>query len=87
MAHTHKVAPEPQAILRVWPPFKEAIGVTSVRTEEDYAQARITIEALLDEIGDDENLMFSTTLPIKWRPMRMSITRFPRLSQRKCYAS
>jgi len=46
---------EPQAILRAWLPFKEAVGVTSVRTEEDYAQAQATIEALLDEIGDDEN--------------------------------
>ncbi len=45
---------EPQAILRAWLPFKEAVGVTSVRTEEDYALARATIEVLLDEIGDDE---------------------------------
>jgi HTH-type transcriptional regulator/antitoxin HigA len=36
-------------------PFKEVVGVTSVRTEEDYAQARATIEVLLDEIGDDES--------------------------------
>lgn len=55
MAHAHKAVPEPQAILRAWLPFKEAVGVTSVRTEEDYAQARATIEALLDEIGDDES--------------------------------
>lgn len=55
MAHAHKAVPEPQAILRAWLPFKEAVGVTSVRTEEDYAQARATIEALLDEIGDDGN--------------------------------
>lgn len=34
--------------------FKEVVGVTSVRTEEDYAQARATIEVLLDEIGDNE---------------------------------
>ncbi|MHB1791631.1 MAG: helix-turn-helix domain-containing protein [Acidiferrobacteraceae bacterium] len=55
MAHTHKAAPEPQAILRAWMPFKEALGVTSVRTEGDYAQARATIDALIDEIGEDEN--------------------------------
>jgi HTH-type transcriptional regulator/antitoxin HigA len=32
----------------------EDAGVTSVRPEDDYAQARATIEVLLDEIGDDE---------------------------------
>jgi len=55
MAHTHKAVPEPQAILRAWMPFKEVVGVTTVRTEEDYAQARATIEVLLDEIGDNES--------------------------------
>ncbi|MDR0250099.1 MAG: helix-turn-helix domain-containing protein [Burkholderiales bacterium] len=55
MAHVHKAVPEPQAILRAWMPFKELIGVTSVHTEEDYAQARATIEVLLDEIGNNEN--------------------------------
>ena len=55
MAHAHKAVPEAQAILRAWLPFKEVVGVTSVRSEEDYAQARATIEALLDEIGDDES--------------------------------
>lgn len=48
-------APEPQAILRAWIPFKEVVGVTSVRNEADYAQARAIIEVLLEEIGDDEN--------------------------------
>ncbi|MCD6672195.1 MAG: hypothetical protein LT106_05015 [Burkholderiaceae bacterium] len=43
-----------EAILRAWLPFKEAIGVTSVRNEDDYARARATIELLLDEVGDDE---------------------------------
>lgn len=54
MAHAHKAVPEPQAILRAWMPFKKAVGVTSVRTEADYAQARATIEVLLDEIGGNE---------------------------------
>jgi HTH-type transcriptional regulator/antitoxin HigA len=48
-------APDPQAILRAWLPFKEQVGVTSIRTEADYARARATIDALLDEIGDDES--------------------------------
>lgn len=55
MAHVLKVVPEPQEILRVWMPFKAVIGVTSVRTDDDYAQARATIDALVDEIGEDEN--------------------------------
>lgn len=55
MTYPHKAVPEPQAILRAWMPFKEIIGVTSVRTEEDYTQARATIEVLLDEVGDNEN--------------------------------
>lgn len=55
MAHAHKAVPEPQAILRAWMPFKAVVGVTSVRTDDDYAQARATIDALIDEIGDDEN--------------------------------
>lgn len=55
MAHARRPATRPQAILRAWLPFKEAVGVTSVRTEEDYVEARATIEVLLDEIGDDES--------------------------------
>jgi HTH-type transcriptional regulator / antitoxin HigA len=46
---------EPKEILKAWKPFKEALGVTSVRTERDYARARATIEALLDEVGDEES--------------------------------
>jgi len=55
MRHVLKAVPEPQAILRAWMPFKKLLGVTSVRTEEDYAQARATIDALLDEVGDNES--------------------------------
>ncbi len=55
MGHILKAVPEPQAILRAWMPFKRLVGVTSVRTEEDYAQARATIDALLDEVGDNES--------------------------------
>jgi len=54
MRHMLKEVPEPQEILRAWMPFKKLIGVTSVRTKKDYARARATIEALLNEVGDDE---------------------------------
>ncbi|MDD5502917.1 MAG: helix-turn-helix domain-containing protein [Candidatus Thermoplasmatota archaeon] len=46
--------PQPQAILRAWMPFKEAVGVTRIRGEADYAQICATVQALLDEIGDNE---------------------------------
>lgn len=55
MGYALKTVPEPQAILRAWMPFKHLVGVTSVRTEDDYAQARATIDALLDEVGVDES--------------------------------
>ena len=54
MGYALKTVPEPQTILQAWLPFKEALGVTVVRTEADYAQARATIDVLLDEIGDNE---------------------------------
>ena len=44
----------PQAILKAWTPFKEAIGVTSVHNETDYARATATIDVLLNTIGDVE---------------------------------
>lgn len=55
MGYALKTVPAPQAILRAWMPFKQLIGVTSVRHEEDYAQALATIDVLLDEVGDDES--------------------------------
>ncbi len=54
MGYALKAVPDAQAILRAWLPFKRLVGVTSVRTRKDYAQARATIDALLDEVGDDE---------------------------------
>jgi HTH-type transcriptional regulator/antitoxin HigA len=55
MKHTDMAVSNPQTILQAWVPFKKAIGVTSVHTEEEYARATATIDVLLDEIGDDEN--------------------------------
>ena len=55
MGYVLKAVPEPQAILRAWLPFKQLVGVTAVHTEGDYAQARATIDALLEEIGDNES--------------------------------
>jgi HTH-type transcriptional regulator/antitoxin HigA len=50
----HHTVPPTQAILEAWLPFKKLIGVTAVRTEDDYAQACATMNALLDEVGDNE---------------------------------
>ena len=55
MEYVSMAIPEPQAIFQVWMPFKQLIGVTSVRTEADYERASAIIESLLDEIGDDED--------------------------------
>jgi HTH-type transcriptional regulator/antitoxin HigA len=53
--HSNIAVGNPQDILKAWLPFKEAIGVTSVHTEEEYAHATATIDALLDEVGDNES--------------------------------
>lgn len=71
MVHAHKAVPQPQAILRAWKPFKEAVGVTRVRTEEDYAQALATIEVLLGEIGSDENHPLAEVLD--WLAERVAV--------------
>jgi HTH-type transcriptional regulator / antitoxin HigA len=54
MEHSGMTVPAPKAILQAWLPFKELVGVTSVHTEKEYAQATATIDALLDEIGNNE---------------------------------
>ncbi len=46
---------DPKEILRTWVPFKEALGITRVRTRREYARARTTMQGLLDVVGDDEN--------------------------------
>ena len=54
MTQRHDGMPEAQAILRAWEPFKKVVGVTAVRTEEDYARARAVIDVLLEAVGEDE---------------------------------
>jgi HTH-type transcriptional regulator / antitoxin HigA len=54
MGHTTRNVPEPQAILRLWLPFRKLVGVTVVRSGKDYARARRVIDMLIDEVGDDE---------------------------------
>lgn len=55
MAHIVKSVPDAQDILRAWMPFKKLVGVTSVRTRRDYARVRATIDALLNEVGENED--------------------------------
>jgi HTH-type transcriptional regulator / antitoxin HigA len=54
MIATVERVPAPAAILQAWTPFKELVGVTSVRTEAEYAKAIVLIDELLDEVGDNE---------------------------------
>jgi HTH-type transcriptional regulator/antitoxin HigA len=55
MEYMSRSAPEPQAILQAWIPFKELIGVTSVHTAEEYAQAMTIIDMLLDATRGNED--------------------------------
>ena len=54
MSNIDTMGVNPQAILQAWMPFREAIGVTSVNNETDYARATATIDVLMNEIGDDD---------------------------------
>jgi HTH-type transcriptional regulator/antitoxin HigA len=54
MIATTEQMPAPGAILQAWTPFKELVGVTSVRTAAQYAKAIALIDELLDEVGDNE---------------------------------
>ena len=54
-AQTIETIPQPQAILRAWMPFKKLVGVTRIRSEDDYRHVCAMVEALLEAIGDDES--------------------------------
>ncbi len=54
-SHANAAVVNAQAILDTWVPFKNAIGVTSVHSPAQYAQAQKTIDALLAQVGDDES--------------------------------
>ena len=53
---------DPAAILQAWMPFKELVGVTSIKTEEDYARVADLVNVLLEEIRDDETHPLSDVL-------------------------
>ena len=53
---------DPAAILQAWMPFKELVGVTSIKTEEDYARVAELVNVLLDAIRDDETHPLSDVL-------------------------
>jgi HTH-type transcriptional regulator / antitoxin HigA len=54
-AMTQTTLPAPQTILEAWKPFREVIGITSVRTEEEYDRAIALIHSIVDVIGGDES--------------------------------
>lgn len=90
MVYALKAVPEPQAILQAWLPFKQLIGVTSVHTEGDYAQARATIDALLDEVGDNESHPLADVLDYLADQVKAYEDEnflIPEAEPRKCYGS
>jgi HTH-type transcriptional regulator/antitoxin HigA len=55
MRGTTPAVPEPKAILGAWMKFKNLLGVTSIQSKDDYGHVRAIVDALLDEIGDNED--------------------------------
>ena len=55
MTQIQRALPEPQVLSQAWLSFKDIVGVTSVRTEEDYEQASAIIDFLLDIVSDNES--------------------------------
>lgn len=53
---------DPAAILQAWLPFKELVGVTTIRTEADYARVAALVNVLLDTIRDDATHPLSDVL-------------------------
>ena len=53
---------DPAAILQAWMSFKELVGVTSIKTQEDYERVAALVNVLLDEIRDDETHPLSDVL-------------------------
>ena len=49
-----KTMPAPQSILHAWLPFQRLVRVTTIHTKREYEYVRKIVEALLDEIGEDE---------------------------------
>jgi HTH-type transcriptional regulator/antitoxin HigA len=54
MQHTQNQLPDMNAISQAWALFRKSVGVTSVRTKNDYERACVVIDALLEIVGDDE---------------------------------
>lgn len=55
MTQAPRTLPEPQALSQAWQAFKNTIGITSIKSEEDYEQAVAVIDYLLDIVEDDED--------------------------------
>jgi HTH-type transcriptional regulator/antitoxin HigA len=55
MVQAYKEIPEPQAILEVWKPFQELMGVTWIKTEEDYERVSAIVDSLVDIVRGDED--------------------------------
>jgi hypothetical protein len=54
MAQTYKEIPAQQAILEAWRPFQELVGVTWIKTEEDYKRVSVIVGSLVNIVRGDE---------------------------------
>jgi HTH-type transcriptional regulator / antitoxin HigA len=41
-------------LLKMWTPFRDALGFSTIRTPRDYKRASAVMNQLLDEVGEDE---------------------------------
>jgi HTH-type transcriptional regulator / antitoxin HigA len=49
-------------LLKTWPPFRDALGFSAIRTARDYKRASAVMCQLLDEVGEDEEHQLADVL-------------------------
>lgn len=54
MGHTSAAMPPLDTLAQAWDAWRSVIGVTRIDTPEDYDRAVALINAIIDEIGQDE---------------------------------
>jgi HTH-type transcriptional regulator/antitoxin HigA len=54
MAHTKVATPPLDALAHAWEAWRSVVGVTRIDTPEEYGRAVNLINAIIDEIGQDE---------------------------------
>lgn len=54
MAHTNAATPTLDTLAHAWEVWRSVVGVTKIETPEEYDRAINLINAIIDEIGQDE---------------------------------